>query len=120
MHGEMAPNLVNPQLEEKTHSQAEITMPQMTVNNHVDTRKHIQSEMWWILNTVDKNHSFSSNSDKNILFGKMFPDSNLAAKFSCGETKSMYLLNHDMAPYFKQLLLRNVSKNIMSYCLMNR
>ncbi len=110
MQGEMVPHLVNSQLAETTHSQAEITMPQVTVKNYVDKRKHIQSEMWWTLNTVDKNHSFSSNSDNNFLFGQMFPDSNHGAKFSCGETKSMYLSNHALAPYFKQLLLRNVSK----------
>ena len=34
----------------------------------------------------------------------MFPDSNIAASFKCGENKSSYLINHGIAPYFTSLL----------------
>ncbi len=47
----------------------------------------------------------------------MFPDSSIATKFSCGETKCSYLLKYGLAPYFKQLLLDAV-KHSSSYVVM--
>ena len=35
----------------------------------------------------------------------MFPDSNIAKTFTMGRTKSQYVVNHGLAPYFKDILL---------------
>lgn len=40
----------------------------------------------------------------------MFPDSQIATRFSCGESKCAYLCTFGLAPYFKGLTLRRVSK----------
>ncbi len=41
----------------------------------------------------------------------MFPDSDLAKKCSCSETKSMYLCNYALAPSFNKLLLQKVERS---------
>ena len=41
----------------------------------------------------------------------MFPDSRIAAKFSCGSKKCSYLVKFGLAPYFKELLLKRVKES---------
>lgn len=41
----------------------------------------------------------------------MFPDSELAATFSCGKDKTSYLVKFGIAPFFKQHLISDVSKD---------
>ena len=41
----------------------------------------------------------------------MFPDSKIAEAFSMGRTKSMYMINHGLAPFFKSLLLSELNKS---------
>ena len=47
----------------------------------------------------------------------MFPDSEIAKQFSCGEKKCAYLCNFGIAPYFKQLL-KDTLHNQQSYILL--
>jgi len=42
------------------------------------------------------------------LFQRMFPDSEIATKFQCGEKKAAYLTVHGTAPHFRQLLTNRV------------
>ena len=42
------------------------------------------------------------------MFRKMFPDSDIAQKFSCGEKKCSYLCRFGLAPHFHKLLLQRV------------
>ena len=41
----------------------------------------------------------------------MFPDSKIAEVFSMGRTKSMCLINHGLAPFFKSLLLSELNRS---------
>ena len=41
----------------------------------------------------------------------MFPDSDIASKFSCGETKSSYLIRYGIGPYMKTLLQQRVRED---------
>lgn len=41
----------------------------------------------------------------------MFPDSELAATFSCGKDKTSYLVKFGIAPFTKQHLISDVSKD---------
>lgn len=75
-----------------------------SLNSFVSREDTLRAEIWWCLNTVDKNHSFSSNNDISFILQQMFPTSTVAQKFTCGETKSMYLAVHGIAPYFSSLL----------------
>ena len=40
----------------------------------------------------------------------MFPDSKIAEAFLMGRTKSMFLINHDLALFLKSLLLSELNK----------
>jgi len=41
----------------------------------------------------------------------MFPDSNIAQKFSCGETKCAYLARFGLAPHFQQLMIKSLKES---------
>ncbi|GFS14174.1 peptidase M20 domain-containing protein 2 [Elysia marginata] len=53
---------------------------------------------------IDKNNSFSSSNDISFVLQQMFPTAAVAKKFTCGETESMYLAMHGIAPYCSSLL----------------
>ena len=52
--------------------------------------------------------SYRSNENVAQLFCKMFPDSAIAQKFSCGERKTAYLCVFGIPPYLKDLMLTKV------------
>ena len=56
------------------------------------------------MDVVLSKYSFRSSDNKAELFSAMFPDSQIAQKFACGQTKCKYLVCHALAPYFKELL----------------
>lgn len=51
----------------------------------------LSAEVTWALKTVDLYYSYSSCANAGELFKVMFPDSGIAAKFSCGEANCAYL-----------------------------
>lgn len=58
----------------------------------------------WTLKVVTSHYSFHSCTDLQQVFAQMFPDSEIAQKFTCGEKKCAYLCYFGIAPYIKQLL----------------
>ena len=40
----------------------------------------------------------------------MFPDSSIAHAFKLGRTKCAYMINHGLAPYFRDTLIEKVQK----------
>ena len=77
----------------------------------------LRSEVLWTLKVVKSHYSFCSCKDVQKLFSEMFPDSEIAKQFSCGEKKCAYLCNFGIAPYFKQLL-KDTLHNQQSYVLL--
>lgn len=69
----------------------------------------LTSEILWTLHTVSKHHSYKSNEDVADLFHYMFPDSEIAKQFRCGEKKSAYMCVFGLAEYFKKMLLSDVN-----------
>ncbi len=80
----------------------------VSVNNYIDKCDIVNAELWSTLNTVDKNHSFRCTNDNKFLYNKMFPKSEIAKKYSCAETKSMYLCYYALAPHFLKLLHQKI------------
>ena len=73
------------------------------------TRNDVTSaEVLWCLNTVDKNMSFVSKNDITAVFKQFFTDSDIAKRVSCRETKSMYVINYGIAPYYRCQLERKL------------
>lgn len=89
---------------------------QGTISN-VTRQESLRPEVLWALKVANSHYSFKSCEDVSELFSVMFPDSQLAGKFACGERKCAYLCTFGLAPYFKQLALKTVATQ-RSYVLL--
>lgn len=72
-----------------------------------DTQK---AEVLWVLHTVTRHNSFKSNDDIQGVFAAMFPDSQLAKSFTCGENKTAYVAKYGIASFIKKELSCSVSE----------
>ena len=75
----------------------------------------LNAEILQALNIVDKNHSFSSANGNSDRFKKMFLYSQIAAKYSQEETKSKYVVQFGLAPFFEDELITDVQKTTYSF-----
>ena len=57
------------------------------------------AEILWTLKVTASHYSYKSCSQTSDLFRRMFPDSEVARAFSCGEQKSSYVACHDLRPF---------------------
>ena len=53
---------------------------------------------------------YNSSQDIGDVFRAMFPDSKIAQQWSCGAIKLSYLITFGIAPYFKELLLAELTE----------
>ena len=67
------------------------------------------AEILYSLFVLQANASFRSTDEISNLFRWMFPDSGIAKSYSCGKTKTMYLLNYGLVEYFKRQLEQSSS-----------
>lgn len=66
------------------------------------------AEHRWVMKCVEQNLSASSCEKIGELFCSMFGESNVG-DFSISKTKFRYLLNEPLGPYFRNLLLNDMS-----------
>ena len=78
---------------------------------HVYNADVVKAEIIWILKSICSGYSNRSCEQLNCTLEAMFPDSKIAEAFSMGRTKSMYMINHGLAPFFKSLLLSELNKS---------
>lgn len=86
------------------------TATKQTTLNVPSKHEVIKAEILWALKIMDSHYSYKSSEDTSRLFAAMFPDSEIAAQFACGESKCSYVCTYGLAPYFKRLILTDVSK----------
>ncbi|XP_072564149.1 uncharacterized protein [Paramormyrops kingsleyae] len=86
------------------------TTKQGTILSAVSRNETLTAEVLWALKVANSHYSHKSCEDISQLFPVMFPDSQIAARFTCGERKCSYMCNFGLAPYFKKLTLASVSK----------
>lgn len=67
-----------------------------------------KAEILWALKVVASKYKRSSCADIRDTFILMFPDSAIASKFTFGESKCSYVINHGIAPHFSELLTNNL------------
>eukprot|EP00745_Piridium_sociabile_P000847 TRINITY_DN105482_c0_g1_i2.p1 TRINITY_DN105482_c0_g1~~TRINITY_DN105482_c0_g1_i2.p1 ORF type:complete len:164 (+),score=26.42 TRINITY_DN105482_c0_g1_i2:405-896(+) len=77
----------------------------------------LKAELLWVMKCVTSHYSMNSCEGVAKLYQAMFPDSDIAARFSCGETKASYMCNFGLSPYFASNLTRDV-KAASNYVLM--
>lgn len=80
-----------------------------TMLDYASKNEVLKAEVLWVLKIMNSHYSFKSSEDTSRLFTAMFPDSQIAAKFACGERKCAYIATFGLAPYIKRLLLKEVS-----------
>ena len=68
----------------------------------------LNAEILQSQNMVDENHSFSSANGDSDWFRKMFPDSQIAAKYSQEETKFKYVVQFCLPPFVRDKLITDV------------
>ena len=83
--------------------------------SHVD--EVTKAEVLWALKVVEDDSSFASFDDMQCLFRSMFPDSKIAQEYRCGTTKVRYLVTYGLAPYFEELLLKDIKTSQYGYTL---
>lgn len=77
------------------------------------------AEILWTLKVVTSHYSYRSSSQAADLFRRMFPDSDLAKGFSCGEKKCSYIACHGLRPFFQSALQREVENSDCYVVLFN-
>lgn len=68
------------------------------------------AEILWTLKVVTSHFSYRSSSQAGELFRRMFPDSEVAKAFSCGEKKCAYVTCHGLRPFFLSALQREIEQ----------
>ena len=73
----------------------------------------VKAEIIWTLKSVMSGYSIRSNDNLSETFSTMFPEFKSVKPFNVARTKSMYVINHGLAPYFKSLLKADIDKSDM-------
>ena len=79
-----------------------------TLKSFVVSSAVIAAEIKWALKIVTWHFLFHSYLDINDLFLSMFSDSHISKSFKLSKTKCAYLINFGIAPYFKEVLRKEI------------
>ena len=71
----------------------------------------LKAEILWVLQTISRHHSYTSNEDVHLVFQAMFPDSQCASAFSCGRDKTAYLARFGVAPFLRKELISRANQD---------
>ena len=70
----------------------------------------LKAEVTWTLKMILDHHSYTSNKNISELFKVMFPNSEIAATFTCGSNKTAYITKFGLAPFITKQLTEQVNK----------
>ena len=76
--------------------------------HHIVAGSTTDAEIRSTLKNVLSSFSYRSCDGLSDLFSSMFPDSEIAQKFSLGKDKCGYYINYRFAPYFRSILAKNL------------
>ena len=83
---------------------------QSTIELHLERSSAMKAEIIWTLKSVMSGYSARSNEDMNETLAAIFPEFEATKSFQMSQSKSMYIVNHGLAPYFKSVLKTNLHK----------
>ena len=86
------------------------TKEQSTLNQWVSEESVLKAEILWNLHCSVNHLSYRSNTHTSAIFAKIFPDSNIAQKYSCAKDKCSYLTTFGIAPFFYENLTKKVGE----------
>ena len=79
-----------------------------TLEDLIINENTLIAEIQWTFKVVMLHLSLRSCTDFNKLFVSMFPDSEVASKFTLGKTKCDYFVNYGIAPHLKNILTKAI------------
>jgi hypothetical protein len=74
----------------------------------VSNTEVLKAEIIWALKIAGSHLSFNASNEVSGMFKLMFPDSEIAARFRCGEDKVAYMISFGLGPYFSSALKENI------------
>lgn len=75
-----------------------------SIHSLLGSNATLKAEICWTLEVITSQYSLKSCEDISSIFKFMFPDSESAKHFACGERKAAYLATFGIAPHFVSLL----------------
>ena len=75
---------------------------QSSLQRHVTKDDVLKAKALWTLKLVISHYSFNLSKDTSQLFSAMFPDSQIARQFACGERKAACCCVFGLAEHFKR------------------
>ena len=94
-----------------TPSLSTSTSQQPLLDNVVSGDSVLNAEVYHCLNLISKHNSYNSSSDAGDLYRLMFPDSQIASKFSCADKKAAYMTTFGLGPYLKRCQLDAIKRS---------
>ena len=94
-----------------------VASKQPQLDSYCAKNEVLTAEIVWIMKAINSHYSLSSCRDNKSIFTRMFPDSAIASKFSCGDTKTGYIALFGIAPYYKKQVIQEV-KDQANYTLL--
>ena len=82
------------------HGSHEASTSSQSLTSFCPSNKTIEAETQRAIFVAKHNIAFLACDHATKLFCRMFPDSETARKFSCGQTKATSLVKGDLAPHF--------------------
>ncbi|GBO46759.1 hypothetical protein AVEN_254151-1 [Araneus ventricosus] len=73
------------------------------IESHVVKNDELDAKILWALKTVKNHGSYKANGNTEKMFHRMFPNSAITSKFSCGEIKTSYYAAFGITPYLENL-----------------
>ena len=74
-----------------------------------------KAEIIHALKCIESNYSSASTSNDGERLRAMFPNSQIAEHFKQGETKTKYVIQYSIYPYFKDFLLEDLKNTAFTF-----
>ena len=84
---------------------------QNSMRSYVMGDDTLTTEILWALKAVSAHFSFNSCAHISELFTRLFPDSEIAKKITCGSDKIAYMVTFGLGPHFQDLLKRRLNSS---------
>ena len=91
---------------------------QQSLKTFVTKDNVIKAETLWTFKLVTNHYSFNSSTDTATLFAAMFPDSEIAEQFLCGERMAAYMTVFGLAEHFTKFLRSLKRSSFLLSCVL--
>lgn len=80
------------------------------IKSFINSNPTLKAEICWAIKVATSHYSYKSCENAGAIFQAMFPDSDIAKQFTCGENAVEYLTVFGIAPYFSSLMKTSAKK----------